>query len=169
MSEYVMVPREPTEAMCRAGNDWTLGPHDTQGCYAAMLAAAPTPPAGEAVAEALSAAVSAIYFDDSSDYLRALWSVVRAIDPAMADLLERDPKAAFDAVHSEAPPAPPVDAALDLIESRAEELRQAVGWANGKLHDEIGWYADEHTKPVDAALEALDAAIQARRQQGEKA
>ncbi|MBH1637817.1 hypothetical protein I5U65_22350 [Stenotrophomonas maltophilia] len=47
--------------------------------------------------DALHAAVSAIYFDDGSDYQGALWNVVRALDPVVAGLLERDPHAAYEA------------------------------------------------------------------------
>lgn len=45
---------------------------------------------------ALEAAVAAIYFADSADYERALWTVVRALDPDVSKLLELDPKRAFD-------------------------------------------------------------------------
>lgn len=48
-------------------------------------------------AAALHAAVSAIYFDDSSDYLSGLWTVVCALDPAVGKLLEHDPAAAYEA------------------------------------------------------------------------
>lgn len=63
------------------------------------------------VAEALHAAVAAIYFDDSSDFRGALWNVVRALDPKIADLLENDESAAYDATlppHSDDrhPPTP---------------------------------------------------------------
>lgn len=44
---------------------------------------------------ALRAAVNAIYFDDNSDYLPALWSVVRHLDPDVAEALDRDPRVAF--------------------------------------------------------------------------
>ncbi len=40
--------------------------------------------------EALKAAVAAIYLADSSDYLSALWSIVRVLSPDMAKLLEQD-------------------------------------------------------------------------------
>ncbi|HDT6091305.1 TPA: hypothetical protein QHD31_005774 [Raoultella ornithinolytica] len=47
--------------------------------------------------EALSGAVAAIYFTDSTDYLPALYSVVKALSPEVfAQLLSND-KAAFDA------------------------------------------------------------------------
>ena len=45
--------------------------------------------------EALKAAVAAIYFADSSDYLPALWSTVRALSPDMAKLLEQDESKAY--------------------------------------------------------------------------
>lgn len=59
----------------------------------------PTPDAGRvaerAVANALEAAVSALYLNDSSDFGSALWEVVTALDPAMAKLLEEDERAAY--------------------------------------------------------------------------
>lgn len=49
--EWVLVPREPTEAMLIAARDWSLqkygqgvGNDGATGCYAAMLKAAPPPP-----------------------------------------------------------------------------------------------------------------------------
>ena len=45
--------------------------------------------------EALKAAVAAIYFADSSGYLSALWSTVRALSPDMAKLLEQDESKAY--------------------------------------------------------------------------
>lgn len=54
--------------------------------------------------EALSETVAAIYFNDSTDYLSTLWSVVRALSPETADLLESNEKAAFDATRLPAAP-----------------------------------------------------------------
>ena len=51
--------------------------------------------------KALAAAVAAIYFGDSSDYLSALHEVVSALDPVMAKLLETNERAAFEATHPE--------------------------------------------------------------------
>lgn len=48
------------------------------------------------LAVAMHAAVAAIYFADSADYVTALWAVVRALDPAMAMLLETDEPAAYE-------------------------------------------------------------------------
>lgn len=48
-----------------------------------------------AVNKAVHEAVSAIYFDDSSDYLPALWSVVRLLAPDLARLLETDERTAW--------------------------------------------------------------------------
>ena len=48
------------------------------------------------VNRALHEAVAAIYLNDNSDYLPALWSVVRALDPKIAKLLERNGSKAFD-------------------------------------------------------------------------
>lgn len=50
---------------------------------------------------ALREAVTVIYLTDSSDYLPALWTVVRALNPKIADLLERDSFAAAEAVNPE--------------------------------------------------------------------
>ena len=61
----------------------------------ATTPAAQPSPGGQG--EALHAAVSSLYFDDSSDYQGALWNVVRALDPVVAGLLERDPHAAYEA------------------------------------------------------------------------
>ena len=48
------------------------------------------------VDEALSQAVKAIYFNDSSDYLQGLWEVVRALGGEDAcKLLEENESAAF--------------------------------------------------------------------------
>ncbi|MEN6402464.1 MAG: hypothetical protein ABFD94_11035, partial [Armatimonadia bacterium] len=66
---------------------------------AAALLSHPAPDAGRvaerAVANALDAAVSALYLNDSSDFGSALWEVVTALDPAMAKLLEEDERAAY--------------------------------------------------------------------------
>lgn len=50
---------------------------------------------------ALAAAVEAIYFDDNSDYCTALWKVVQALSPQMAQLLEENPQEAFQQTHPE--------------------------------------------------------------------
>jgi len=47
--------------------------------------------------EALSIAVKAIYFDDSSDYLSALWEIVNILGGnEAAELLENDESKAFE-------------------------------------------------------------------------
>ena len=43
----------------------------------------------------LEEAISAIYFDDNSDYSRALWAIIRKIDPEAAKLLLKDASAAY--------------------------------------------------------------------------
>ncbi|WP_052238767.1 hypothetical protein [Pectobacterium brasiliense] len=55
---------------------------------------------------ALSEAVAAIYFNDSTDYLAALFSVVRALSPETMELLLSNEKAAFDATRIAAAPQP---------------------------------------------------------------
>lgn len=49
--------------------------------------------------DALREAVNVIYFNDSSDYLAGLWSVVRALSPEIAQLLESDERTAFEWVN----------------------------------------------------------------------
>ena len=53
----------------------------------------------QSATDALREAVNAIYFNDSSDYLSALWSVVRSISPETAQLLEENERAAFEQVN----------------------------------------------------------------------
>lgn len=48
------------------------------------------------IENALEAAVAAIYFKDNSDYLPALWDVVRSLDKKTAKLLEKNPLEAYD-------------------------------------------------------------------------
>lgn len=55
--------------------------------------------------EALSEAVAAIYFTDSTDYLPALYSVVKALSPEVFAQLLSNEKAAFDATRLPAAPA----------------------------------------------------------------
>lgn len=52
--------------------------------------------------EALKAAVAAIYFDDNSDYLPALWSIVKRLGgEELASQLETDERAVFNQVCGE--------------------------------------------------------------------
>jgi hypothetical protein len=46
-------------------------------------------------AKAVYDAASAIYFADSSDYLSALWCVVQALNPELAQLLQEKPRDAW--------------------------------------------------------------------------
>lgn len=68
------------------------------------LYARPDPAAAPAQKAAVRAAVAAIYFADSSDYLGALWDVVRALRPDIAELLGRNERAAFEAVKDDVAP-----------------------------------------------------------------
>lgn len=49
--------------------------------------------------QALYEAVAAIYFADSSDYITALWSVVRHLEPEMAEKLQKNEAKAYDEMH----------------------------------------------------------------------
>jgi len=51
--------------------------------------------------KALEAAVGAIYFDDSSDYETALWSVINALDPELAKRMKSGHEDEQTAVYDE--------------------------------------------------------------------
>jgi hypothetical protein len=55
----------------------------------------PVRPGDEVINKAVHEAVSAIYFDDSSDYRAALWSVVRLLAPDLAEMLETNERTAW--------------------------------------------------------------------------
>lgn len=55
-------------------------------------------PSAGSIRQAKEEAVSAIYFDDSSDYRSALLNVVKHLDPELYDLMLIDRKAAFKKV-----------------------------------------------------------------------
>ena len=62
-----------------------------------------------AVNKAVHEAVSAIYFADNSDYLPALWSVVRLLAPDMAEMLEKDERQAWQTSDDRANARPNVE------------------------------------------------------------
>lgn len=64
----------------------------------------PAPVVPDGSKEALSEAVAAIYFTDSTDYLPALYSVVNALSPEVFAQLLNNEKAAFDATRLPAAP-----------------------------------------------------------------
>ena len=47
------------------------------------------------IERAVTTAISTLYFADNSDYQSALWSVVSALNPETAELLENDEAAAY--------------------------------------------------------------------------
>jgi hypothetical protein len=51
--------------------------------------------------EVIKIAVAAIYFNDNSDYLTALWEIVRCLDPVLCELAEDDIREAFNKTHPE--------------------------------------------------------------------
>ncbi|MEX0497683.1 hypothetical protein AB3X34_04500 [Raoultella terrigena] len=75
-----------------------------QRCRAAMLQVGNSPVIPDGSKEALSEAVAAIYFTDSTDYLPALYSVVNALSPEVFAQLLSNEKAAFDATRLPAAP-----------------------------------------------------------------
>ncbi len=119
----------------------------------AALSAQPSP-GGQG--DALHAAVSAIYFDDSSDYQGALWNVVRALNLVVAGLLERDPDAAYEATrpgNSELAARQPVgDCSESTLYEAVGNLLEAPGsWTSGytdALHDLREAYSHYGQKPV---------------------
>ncbi|QOD84147.1 hypothetical protein IEZ30_06645 [Chromobacterium haemolyticum] len=81
---------------CSCGMDETLRSLN------ALLATVPQPaqaeqhsPAPLAAARAIEAAAAAIYLADSSDYLGAMWTVLRWLSPDIAALMEKDERAAW--------------------------------------------------------------------------
>ena len=50
----------------------------------------------EKIKLALSEAIAAIYFNDSSDYLGALWNIIHALNPEAHSLLIKNEHAAYD-------------------------------------------------------------------------
>lgn len=52
-----------------------------------------------AVSQAVHAAVSALYFDDSSDFKSSLWAVVQALSPELCVMLDREPSTAWSIAH----------------------------------------------------------------------
>jgi hypothetical protein len=73
--------------------DWYDSGHEDREEFQAMIENLLASPVQEPVA--VYDAVSAIYFADDSDYLPALWSVVRSLAPDLALLLESNPSAAW--------------------------------------------------------------------------
>lgn len=51
--------------------------------------------------EALKIAIEAIYFNDNSDYLTALWDIVKCLDTKMCDLAMKNISKAFKKTHPE--------------------------------------------------------------------
>ncbi|HYQ23976.1 hypothetical protein [Stenotrophomonas sp.] len=102
---------------------------------------------------ALHAAVSAIYFDDNSDYLSALWSVVCALNPAVGKLLERDPAAAYEATK----PGNTATAAQPSPVSQADALVEAARRVISDIDS-----GDYHGEISEATYAALQAALTAR-------
>lgn len=76
---------------------------------------------------ALYEAVKAIYFDDGSDYLPALWSVVRSLSPDIAQRLETSPGDALRQVEADLMSCAVVD---ESTEQEMLHLRDLLGKAN---------------------------------------
>lgn len=76
----------------------------TRGALMAAASSRPAPPVAAAnprqrdfqLADVLHTATSALYFADNSDYRGALRTVVTTVDPKIAELLDRDERAAVD-------------------------------------------------------------------------
>jgi len=53
--------------------------------------------------EATNEIVSALYFGDSADYKKALWSSLRILDSELCEIAERDLKEAFQKSQNDSP------------------------------------------------------------------
>lgn len=71
---------------------------------------------------ALDAAVSAIYFDDNSDYERALYTVIRHLSPRVWSVIQTDKSAAFKAVRAM------VERAERATENKEEDQAELAYW-----------------------------------------
>lgn len=71
---------------------------------------------------ALDAAVSAIYFDDNSDYERALYTVIRHLSPRVWSVIQTDKSAAFKAVRAM------VERAERATENKEEDRAELAYW-----------------------------------------
>jgi len=129
---WKLVPVEPTPEMESAAMAYVYTDGFTRGAgpsavYAAMLSAAPSQRVPDGVPTAVREAVAAIYFEDGADYIRALWSVVRALSPTIAKLLEDDAQAAFDMAEAMLSAAP---------SQQAPVQGEPVGYMNaGHVHE----------------------------------
>lgn len=84
---------------------------------------------GGAVNKAVHEAVSAIYFDDGSDYLRALWAIVRLLSPETAKLLQQDKREAWNSTYELAHQAQP-DCDVQQVMARCEAFLSSLGAVN---------------------------------------
>jgi hypothetical protein len=81
---------------------------------------------------ALKAAVAAIYFNDSSDYESALWTVVRELCPEMVELLEANPSGAYH--QADAFAAAGVAIPLPLSDEQIMQVWNSSGpWSNDEM------------------------------------
>lgn len=89
--------------------------------------------------KALDAAVSAIYFDDGSDFLPALWSVVRNLAPELEEELKDNPSSAWHKVQNmlAAPVAQPAADLSREVEKMVRALEEGE-WAEHAGQTELG-------------------------------
>ena len=71
-----------------------VGP-DCEGCKNEKSKLDISVQSSDLLCSVLANAISAIYFDDSSDFRSTLWSIVGLINPKAAELLEKDEREAY--------------------------------------------------------------------------
>ena len=153
MTEHVLVPREPTPEMLKAGRAHAVpATQAIAPIYAAMLAAAPTPPSTQPVAP--SEAATRVCHDEqmiswTGDIVGRLsmegwlkdhlsYADVIEIHSSVADEIKDIVKSAFAHPELEKPPTPPVS--LDEIRLVLERIAEHPG---PHAEEAAHWRADE--------------------------
>jgi len=89
--------RDPDTVPAFSNGYYTLTPDELRRAILALRPAVePMTPDQRKIDQAVHEAVSAIYFADGADYLRALWSVVRGLSPDLSRVLELDGEIAWN-------------------------------------------------------------------------
>ena len=152
---WKLVPVEPTEVMCEAAmssRGWTRSE--------AAAKTAPITPASPMMEGSMK-----------------VWSAMLATAPAasggevwtremIADVHKRGEEL-FQRINPQAA-APVSERARELgepvmTEQEAFKLFKPIRRVMGKLHAEIGWYADEYTKPAEESIDAIEQALTQQR------
>lgn len=132
------------------GRKFVMGDfYSAEQMRAALAQAAPVVPDGWE--KALHAAVSALYFDDSSDFKAALGSVVRYLDADLASELLCTPKAAYDKVSAMLAAAPSAQAVPLTRQQIAQGFKSYPQYAYGAFEDGVRFAEKSHCIAVASA------------------